>query len=231
MSDGQQQHRRYPQLTLGTLLLTVTAVAIFMAWHRTRNQVNAVQPQVAALKLLARELQIDDPGKVSVVSRLPTLAGEVILDFYVPPSQRKKPSHQLCLALEGILGHGYVDAGFPPADRFIVVPSGVHSMAVRHKKADEKDRNDQHEIVVLLDSEVVFHVMRPADWHPSDGWTSTGSYPSSQSFPPEEPVELHRRRFNERIGSGGSRSVDADKHANGILLWLQPVDEHVPPER
>ena len=225
MSDSQQQHRRYPQLTLGTLLLAVTAVAIFMAWHRTRNQISAVQPRVEALKLLARELQIDDPANISVVSRLPTLAGEVILDFYVPPSQPKKPSHQLCLALEGILGHGYVAPGFPPADRCIVVPSGVHSVEVRHKDADDKDPNGQHEIVVLLDNEVVFHVMRPANWHPSDGWTSTGSYPISQSFPPDEPVELLRRRFNERIGSGGSRSADVNKHANGILLWLQPMGD------
>lgn len=222
MSDPRAPHR-YPQLTLGTLLLIVTLVGALLGWFRTRQQVAQVQQQVTALRQLARELQVDDPTQIFVVSRLPTLSGEHIAEFYVPPGDSGRPSHRLCLALEGIVGSASMSPSFPQPCDSLPLASGRHYVEIRHVSADMSDPKDQHEIEILLDDKIVLQAVRPTAWQPSSGWTSTGSYPESKQFDPLEPVELHRRRFNEPIVSD-SRSVGDDKPANGILLWIEPLD-------
>jgi hypothetical protein len=196
-----------PRTTLSNLLLLTAAVAVMLASHRTHDELEQTKASVRNMRSLSRQLIIDDPGKIAAVSRLPTLPNELIIDVHVPSQSTNADPLELRLALEGIMEYGTTEKRFPkPLRRFPISP-GRHSVEIRHQKADVSDPESQHEIAILLDGKIVIQESRPPSWMPSNGWSSTSSLNKSHTFDAYEPAELHRRRFNQPTGGGGSRSA------------------------
>jgi hypothetical protein len=193
-------------------------LAIGLAVYRTRVELGRLRGSVASMRALARELQVEDASRISAINRLATRPSEMILDVYVPPPSADNPNLQLCLVLEGILGHGR-NANFPePLEAFLLKP-GRRKIEIRHVRPASSDPEGEHVIEILVDDEPAMRATRPKEWMPTGGWTSTGSIAESVSFAPDKPAELHRRRYNEKT-NGGSRSKPGDEPANGILLWI-----------
>ena len=205
------------RFSLGQLFVLITALAIGLAVYRTREELTRARVSVASMRALARELKVDDPSRVTAINRFPTLPDEMILDVHVPRAKSDTPN-RLCLALEGILGHGF-DGNFPePVDTFVLEP-GQRKIEIRHLRPSSSGPDQEHTVLVLVDDKTVMRATRPGDWMPASSWTGTGSITESRSFSPGKPAELHRRRFNEKLKSG-SRSRSSEVPANGILLWI-----------
>lgn len=209
-----------PRVTLVDLLLVITAVATAMAYHRTHQQLGEVRFSLASLRPLARELRIEDPAKIAAVTRMPTSPGEMILDVYVPPQRRTQKPQRLALSLEGVAEHG-ADAPFPTPVQTHPIASGRREVEIRHiEPQSHGNPTGEHQIDILLDGEVVISARRPPNWIPAGGWTSTGTLTDSRTFAPDRPAELHRRRFNQPVGTGPSNTAMATTDP-GILLWIE----------
>lgn len=209
--------RRRLRFSLGHLFLLITALAIGLAVYRTREELSRTRASVGAMRAIARELKVEDPSRVTAITRLPALPDEMILDVHVP-SGTGEESSRLCLALEGILGHANA-GGFPePTSTFALNP-GRHKIEIRHLRPASTEPNEVHVVEILVDDRSVMRETRPSEWMPVSSWTGSGSITESVSFLPDKPAELHRRRFNEGTNSG-SISKPGDEPANGILLWI-----------
>ena len=215
-SQGVTTKRRL-RFSLGQLFVLITALAIGLAVYRTRQELTHARMSVASMRALARELKVEDPSRVTAINRLPTSPDEMILDVHVPRANSDTPN-RLCLALEGILGHG-IDGNYPqPVDTLVLEP-GRHKIEIRHLRPASSGPDEEHTVKILVDDQTAMRATRPGDWMPASSWTGTGSITESRSFSPDEPAELHRRRFNEKL-KAGSRSKSGEVPANGILLWI-----------
>lgn len=219
MSESTKKRR--PRVSLGHLLLLVTAMAIGLAYVRVHADLSDTKVAVRNMRKLARELIVDDPSKIAAITRIPTLPGEHVMDVYIPARPRSDGPYQLCFALEDInLSRRSQELLLPPVG-CRPISQGRHSIELRHVKADSSDSESRHEIKILLDDEVVMEATRPPDWMPADGWASTGSMPRTTVFDTSKPAQLHRRRFNWPISGGGSTSGPMDKPGSGILVWVE----------
>jgi hypothetical protein len=209
--------RRHLRFSLGHLFLLITALAIGLAVYRTRLELSRVRASVVAMRALARELKVEDPSRVTAINRLPSLSDEMILDVHVP-SGIVEESSRLCLALEGILGHGSASDFPKPVNTFLLEP-GRHKIEIRHLRPAASEPDEEHVVEILVDDQTVMRETRPSEWMPVSSWTGTGSITESRTFPSGQPAELHRRRFNKKVKTG-SASRSAKEPANGILLWI-----------
>ncbi len=218
MTSGQTTTAsRRLRFSLGNLFFVITALAVALAVYRTREELLRVRASVAAMRALARELKVEDPNRVAAINRLPSLPDELILDVYVPPGSAGE-ANRLCLALEGILRHGSASDFPEPAETFALEP-GRRKIEIRHLRPDSTEPDKEHVVEILVDDKTVMRQTRPSEWMPVSSWTGTGSINESRTFPPDQPAELHRRRFNKKTNTG-SVSRSAEEPANGILLWI-----------
>ena len=72
------------QFSLSTVLLLIMSIAIWIAYRNARNESIAIQSMLPGLRDIARELVIENPEQMSIVTRLPTKFQEFIWDVYVP---------------------------------------------------------------------------------------------------------------------------------------------------
>ena len=223
MSTNNELNLRF-RVRLSDLLLLTAAIAILLAHFRVRQELASTQSSVSSMRRLARELVVDDESMFAAVSRSPTLPGETLFDVFVPQPPETIERYELCLNLEAIVDFGSYPAElkFPkPIDRVPITP-GRHSIEVRHHEPDSTDPAGKHVIEILLDDQAVMNGTRDSNWKPSGGYTSYGSMTETRQFQADAPVQLHRRRFNEPIKGGGSRSAPGDQPVNGVLLWIRP---------
>ncbi len=217
------------QMSLATLLLLVTLVAVLAARGKTWQMRRSLQASIANMQAMTRELIIDDPKRIAAVRRIPTLSNELIFDVYIPPPDDAIRSHRLCMALENIVGGITVRDIFPTPDQVYEfeipgqpqdVASIHHSIEIRHSAANTNDSNSLNTFEVLVDGEVVMTANRPQSWNVSSGWSGVETVRESRSFDASEQVELYRRR-NSELTATGSQNVHPGKPANGILVWIE----------
>jgi len=209
-----------PQITLGDLLLLIAVMATAMAWYQTRNRLAEESASLQSMQILARELQIEDPDKIAIITRQPTRPNETIHDVYIPEGYANEPGLALNLVLEDIV-RKWEEEDLRPAPQLThPLPPGRHSIEVRHIEPVGESPDAEHTIEILLDDVVVISTNREREWMATRGWTGSGTITQSRSFEPDQPVEILRRRFHEKTATG-TRSADADQPANGILLWIE----------
>ena len=208
------------RFSLWTLLLLIMLAALGLAWQRIRSQNVRLEVDIAAMRRIARELRVEDPTQIAIVARKPTMPGELIHDIYIPPT----PSgHKIFVALEGILGHPPGTPSHPAPNATAELTPGKHAIDIQHNQSRDAEGVTENEIVILVDGAPVIEMHRPEDWVPSGGWSSMGSYNESKSFSPDEPLDIHRRRFHKPTSPNSSRSMPNSEPANGILVWIEPA--------
>jgi hypothetical protein len=183
------------------------AVAAWLNYALERRRVADLSARIASLRPLARELVVDDPGKIAVVKREELWYDENRWDVHLPAGHR----YRLRLATRGI-----ADGEFPPAAASAPLAPGRHVVAVDQVQDGEGWRVD-----VECDGTRLVSVPEPKGWDPGTGSTGGGLYPASEQFAAERPVILFHRRFMGPSDAQG-RSVMPEGPTAGVMLWIEP---------
>ena len=205
--------RRF-QVNLLTILLLVLVCAVWIAYRGARVESQAMETQLASLRLIARELVIENPAEFAVVSRLPKFYNEKIWDVYVPKAHGKVA--RLAVAMDLIAAVHSKKIGDEKPLKWIKLKPGKHSIQLIY------DVDDTAHLTVLVDEEVAIEIVRPQDWVKSGSSSSKGGIALSKSFPVDNGLLLHRRRFDIRRPRG---TPSAHKELGpGIMLWIEMQD-------
>jgi len=199
---------RRPQFSLSTLLLLMAVVAIGIAYRNVRQETEVIRAQIPGLLAVACELEIDDPKRFAVVSRLPQWHDEAIWDVYLPEGR----SLELCLAMDKVSS----DNSFPEPLHRVSIDSGVRKIEFKYARQEKLSIAR-----LLVDDAVVIEESRPKDWEPRSGSSGGGQSFQSQQHDPDEPLVL-RRRFMTRNASGGSSTPKSP--SQGVLIWIESRD-------
>lgn len=219
---GQRKPSRRLQVSLSTILLVTAVIAIWIAYSNALKETERLEARMPGLRLLAGELQIDDPREFAIVQRLPTKYDELIWDVHVPdltlPGSNKSAGTQLCLALDSIPKEVGRSESLLPLQVVSLTP-GRHAIELTYERGEETA-----ELIVLVDGEPQIIVTRPKDWESGKGWSSysSNSFTVSESYALDEPLMLLSRRFMRDIGNGTSSSPD--EPCEGIALWVRRAE-------
>jgi hypothetical protein len=197
------------QVGLRTVLLLTAAVAVWLTYALERRRSADLTTRIAVLSPLARELVVDDPGRIAVVQREPLWYDENRWDVHLPASRR----YRLCLATRGIAMGLY-----PPVAASAPLTAGRHVIAL-----DQVQDSDGWRVDGECDGTRLVSVREPKGWNP--GSRPTGGdyydYPASVQLPPLPGVILfHRRSMEPRDDQG--RPAVPDGPTDGVMLWIEP---------
>lgn len=195
------------QIGLRTVVLLTAAVAVWLTYSLERRRIADLTNRIAALSPLARELVVDDPGKIAVVKREERWYDENRWDVHLPAGRR----YQLHLATREI-----AEGGFPPSAASAPLPSGRHVVTV-----DQVRDGGNWRVEAGCDGTRLLSVKEPKEWDPGSGSTGGGHYPVSQQFVPERPVILFQRRFMGPRDKQG-RAATPQGPTAGVMLWIEP---------
>lgn len=207
MCDEPARRKFTAQFSLRTLLLLTAAVAVWIGIFVTRRETQRLNIDAQQLRPLARELFVDDPQQIAVIKRLEEWYDENIWDLHLPQAMR------LCVASREI-----DDKGTPPIMKEVAIPAGRRAVEIRSDRLPDKSWRT----IVLLDGAEVLAVDEPADWNAGRGSSGGGAFSTSTQLPANKTVELFRRRFMVETSPGISNSPNGP--ANGLMLWLEPVE-------
>jgi hypothetical protein len=199
--------RRRWQIGLRTIVLLTAAVAAWLSYALERRRSADLTARIASLSPLARELIVDDTGKVAVVKQQELWFDENRWDVHLPAGHR----YRLCVATGGI-----AEDAIPPPQASALLSPGRHVVAVDQLKDGEGWRVDAE-----CDGGRLVSVTRPKEWDPGTGSTGGGNYTTSEQLAPDRPVILFRRRFMGPRDSQG-RSTTPQGPTAGVMLWIVP---------
>ena len=195
------------QVGLRTFVLLTAAVAVWLTYALERRRIADLTTRIASLRPLARELVVDDPGKIAVVKREEFWFDENRWDVHLPAGRR----YRLCLATRGI-----AEGGFPVPSASAPLAPGRHVVAV-----DQVKDGDGWRVAADCDGTRLVSVTEPKGWDPGTGSEGGGNYPVSEQFAPERPVILFHRRFMGPRDAQGQAATPAGPTA-GVMLWIEP---------
>ncbi|TWU57364.1 hypothetical protein [Rubripirellula reticaptiva] len=210
------------QIGLGSALFLMTILVVAMAWYRTHDQLVVARSELAGLRNIVRELEVDDPTKVTAVARMPTLMDQVVFDVYIPPPSETVPATVLCVALEGILERTDPTPVFPDEIISVDMAPGRHVIELRHDHADARVIDSQTHIQIVLNGDIVINEARPQSWSTGNSYSASMGVRQCVVSDPSERLEFMRRRMAAEMSPGSWRSVDGNEPANGILIWTEP---------
>jgi hypothetical protein len=191
------------------VILLTAAVAVWLTWALERRRIADLTARIASLGPLARELVVDDTGKIAVVKREELWYDENRWDVHLPAGRR----YCLCLATRGI------DEGvIPPAAASAPLAPGRHVVAV-----DQVKDGDGWRVDVECDGARLVSVAEPKGWDPGVGSAGGGNYPASEQFAADRPVILFHRQFMGPRDDRGRSSVPEGPTA-GVMLWIEADD-------
>ncbi|PHR90942.1 MAG: hypothetical protein COA78_34275 [Blastopirellula sp.] len=198
------------QFSVLTIMLLTAAVGVWVAQIQTAEQTELMRLEIPNLQKAARELIIVDPNQYTAVQHHMTWNDDFRWRIYLPEGHR----YQLAFATEKIDSNNLVE----PFDTQVVEP-GEYELELQYKR--EKD--DSFRIAVLLDEKVIFEQLHPAGWNDNSGSSGASNISDSVQRDVDAPLEIMRTRFHTRDEKGNSSSAQGP--VNGILIWLDTVDE------
>ena len=191
------------QVGLRTLFLLIFAVAAWLGVVRNREKTRDMESRLDTLRLLARELEVDDPGQIAVVEKVAQWMDEDRWEVYLPPG-----SYRICMATRQV-----GDSGFPPVMKSVAILPGRHRLAL-----DERTEKTSWKGVLSCDGVERLVIEEPKEF-PGNGSSSDGEFSISEQVPANEQVVLARTRFaNESSGL----TIKPGASSDGLMLWIEP---------
>jgi hypothetical protein len=194
------------QVGLRTLFLLMAVVAAWLAVVINRRQSTYLESRIGVMQPIARELIVDDPGRIAVVMLDDLWMDENRWDLHLPPG-----NYRLCVATRGI-----VEQGLAPVVRSAPIAPGRHriGMVLRRK-------GENWQIPVTSDGAELLTVEETKDWARSSS-RGGGLYETSTQFAADQPTILYHRRYL-LDGPTGIGSSMPDGPTEGLLIWIEPV--------
>jgi hypothetical protein len=192
------------QVGLRTLFLLVCAVAAWLGVITNRERTRTLESRLGVIRLLVRELEVDDPGQIALVKKLDQWMDEDQWDLYLPPG-----SYRICMATREV-----GDDGFPPTMKSAPIRSGRHRLAL-----DQRTGKSTWKGVLTCDGSELLTIEEPKTF-PGDGSSSSGETSVSEQFPAIRPVVLSRCQFSNSSTGGGAVAPTAT--SDGLMVWIEP---------
>ena len=183
--------RKRWQVGLRTVFLLLAAIAVWMTYFLNRRHNAALAARIAVMRPMARELAIDDEGRIAVVKLEELWFDENRWEVYLPDG-----AYRLCLATRGIEQNGLV-----PAVKSARLGAGRHFLALEQQRVESGWR-----VTATWDGTGRLTVEEPAGWDPGSGSSGGGSFSVSTQLAADQPVVLFRRIFSRPVGKGQSRT-------------------------
>jgi hypothetical protein len=194
------------QVGLRTLFLLMAVVAVWLAVIINRRQNTYLESRIRAMEPIARELIVDDTGKIAVVGLADLWMDENRWDVYLPPG-----NYRLCLATRGV-----DKDGLAPVVKSAPIAPGRHRL-----RMDIRRKGEDWQIPVILDGAALFTADETKDWARSSSMGG-GETSTSTQLPTDRPVILYRRRYMVENAPGGA-STTPDGPTEGLLMWIESV--------
>lgn len=190
----------------------MAAIGVWTAYFVNRRTNESLDKRIAALKPLARELEIKDPNKIAVVKCEELWYDENQWDLYLPSD-----GFRLVVATRQIDGEGQ-----PAVNKSVPLPAGKCRLELT-----QTDVQTGFEVKVTRNGQELLKVEEEKGWDPGGGSSGGGQYTISEQFPPDKPVVLFRRRFTvpTKLPSGATSHQSPTGPANGLILWIEPAPE------
>jgi hypothetical protein len=194
------------QVGLRTLFLLMTAAAVWIVYFTNRRAIRDYDERIAAMRPVARELEVEDGGQIAVVKLEAYWYDENRWDIYLPPGD-----FRLCLATREI--DGTVPAAVASS---APLSPGRHTIALEHEPTA-----DGWQVTIECDGRQLLSADEPKAWYPAVGSSGGGHFDRAEQFDPQQPVVLFRRRFAQP--GPGRTSTTPLGPADGIMLWIEPA--------
>ncbi len=191
------------------MLLLMAIVAAWVPYVRFRQQIPAIEQQIASMREMAYELVIEDPKHIAIVKLPKTWYEEKRWDIYLPEG-----GYELRLAT-----HEVDASGFPSATEQSLLSAGRHRIEFRQSR-----KVNCWKFTVMVDDRPSIEAIVDADWDSNHGsQTQTGYGERSVQVAPDKPVILFRRRFMQP--TGGDSSTTPQGPTEGVMLWIERIGE------
>ena len=212
--DTTDRRKTKLQVSLWSLLLLIATCCVWIGFWKARSDTAKVESRLVGLRLIARELVIDDPNKVAAIERYSSFYGQKIMELYIPELDGKH--FEMRLAMDKIPQSNNFEPNQLETLKRVVLKPGKHVVEFQY------DVGEQAVLTVHVDGETAIQEIRPKDWKSKSGGHTISSSvkPESKSFENDEIVQLIYRRFLTKEKPKGSFSAP-DGPGAGIALWVQ----------
>jgi len=207
-------NRRRLQVGLWTLFLLIAAIAVWVSYLTNQRHIISLEAQIKAMQPLAHELIIEDPSKIAVVKLEEMWSDDNRWDVSLPDGL-----YRICLATREIN-----DSKLAPVAQSEPLAPGRHRLILVKELDKEVWR-----VTVSCDGKPLLTVAERKAWEPGLGSTSSSDISGSQQMAADKNLVLTRIRFMRSDGAGGSSLATGP--AEGILLWIEPVEGPKPPAK
>ena len=202
--------RRRFQIGISTALLLIAAASSWLGFEVLRRETQKLQSYLPGLRSAARELQVINEDQISVVHRHQEWNDENIWDIYLPPTGEFK----VCLATEDVNRQGT-----PASFESVNLKPGRRKIELIQEKFDD----GRVMLQMLVDDRTEIEVEKPKGWYQQFGFSGGSRISENAEYDAQDPVILLQMRFMVDTGNGGSKSPQGP--ANGILVWVEPVNQ------
>jgi len=186
------------------MLLLTALVAVWGTHFLNVRSTEQLAARVAAMRHMAAELTVDDPGRISVVKRPALWYDEQKWEVYLPGA-----GYRLCLATEAV-----DEKGLSPVDQTVPLPEGRVRLELTQDRTDGGWR-----VTVLQGGHEVMTVDKPSEWDAGVGSSGGGRFDTQQELGADEQVILMRRRF--MVKSANNHFDTPQGPTAGVLLWIE----------
>ena len=225
MVDPTDRQRPKLQVSLSSFLLLIATCCVWIGYWKVHSDTLKLEPRLARLRTIARELVVGDPKKLAAIERRGCVSGQKIMELYVPELDGKH--FEMRLAMDNIPSLKDFKANqIEPLKRAVLKP-GKHFVKYRYGIEDE-----QAVVAVDVDGETVIQEIRQKkDWsHTCARSLSLSVTYESKSFENNEIVQLVHRLFRTEKTKNGSFTLPLEP-GPGISLWVQTIADSVEDEK
>lgn len=193
------------QVGLRTTIYLVAAVAMGMSIVADRRRIAILAPRIASLKPEVRELEVIDPARTAVVEMEDLWMAGRRWEVYLP----KGTKYRLCIATRGVDGPKIV-----ASSQTIPLAEGRQVVGLKEEEIGKTWR-----LTATADSGRMT-MTETSDWKLDGASSGGGAAAVSSQSPPERPIILTYRTYQNRSDSG--TYVKPDGPSNGLILWVEP---------
>lgn len=193
------------QIGLQTLCLLVVAVGVWTNFAVNRSRNAELEARIAVMRPLARELTIEDPGKIAIIKLDELWMGDNQWDLYLPEGR-----YRLCMAT-----HDIKQSGLAPVVKSARIGPGRH-----HIELAQQEIKAGWQVVARWDGVGEISTDELKAWDTGSSSTSEGGYTTSTQLPADQLVTLLRLQFIVQ----GTRTTTSSASADGILLWIERAE-------